>query len=352
MFESREEGKKRKPIRPFGLRAQEVLAEIGINHSDVDQSKQSIPPYMIQKPHVILSLASDKKQETTPEIFKSKLREIHEIYKTYEEIYTDGSKEGEKVAAAASTPSSIHVSRLSKFSSIFSAEAKAIELALTYAVKSKENKFIIYSDSKSVLQAILHQRPKNPLVVKVIELYNKALHKGKQIVFCWVPSHIGIRGNEEADKAASEALNDDSIPQSHKVVASDLKQDITHTFDTLWQVQWEADTNNKLQQVLPIIKGNKIPHSLPRRESSIYTRLKIGHTHLTHCYLLKGEPDPPFCIGCNEIVTVKHLLTDCIDYSHIREKYYQTNDLQEILSINNYKKVISFLKESQLFHKL
>ena len=31
--------------------------------------------------------------------------------------------------------------------------------------------------------------------------------KGKDIIFCWIPSHIGIKGNEEADEAAKEALS-------------------------------------------------------------------------------------------------------------------------------------------------
>ena len=144
--------------------------------------------------------------------------------------------------------------------------------------------------------------------MKVIQSYTKAFHKGKHIVLCWVPSHIGIRGNEEADRAANAALNEPCVSQSRKVVASDLKQAIAHTFDTLWQETWDNDEKNKLKQILPVIKKNKIPKSLSRKESSLYTRLKIWHTHLTHCYMLKGEPDPPFCIGCNETVTIKHLL--------------------------------------------
>ena len=28
----------------------------------------------------------------------------------------------------------------------------------------------------------------------------------KQVIFCWLPSHIGIMGNEKADQAAKRAL--------------------------------------------------------------------------------------------------------------------------------------------------
>ena len=29
----------------------------------------------------------------------------------------------------------------------------------------------------------------------------------KDVIFCWVPSHVGIRGNEKADSAAKSALD-------------------------------------------------------------------------------------------------------------------------------------------------
>ena len=42
-----------------------------------------------------------------------------------------------------------------------------------------------------------------------------------------------------------------------------------------------------------------------------------GHTHLTHSFLMASgdERQVPFCHSCQTNVTVKHILTDCIDYS-------------------------------------
>ena len=36
-------------------------------------------------------------------------------------------------------------------------------------------------------------------------------------------------------------------------------------------------------------------------------------THFILSYILKGE-DRPRCIGCDEDITVKHILLDCVDF--------------------------------------
>ena len=33
------------------------------------------------------------------------------------------------------------------------------------------------------------------------------MNGNKDITFCWIPSHIGIRGNEKADSTAKSALD-------------------------------------------------------------------------------------------------------------------------------------------------
>ena len=43
----------------------------------------------------------------------------------------------------------------------------------------------------------------------------------------------------------------------------------------------------------------------------VYNRLRIGHTRLTHSYLI-DHTDPPECTNCRQQLSVKHILTECV----------------------------------------
>ena len=69
-------------------------------------------------------------------------------------------------------------------------------------------KFIIFSDSLSSLMAIHNRRLETGYVQKFISDYSQLANSGKTIALCWIPSHVGIRGNERADVAAKfETVN-------------------------------------------------------------------------------------------------------------------------------------------------
>ena len=46
----------------------------------------------------------------------------------------------------------------------------------------------------------------NPLIIKLLYKLEE-MSDNDEILLCWIPCHIGIRGNEQVDKAAKSALN-------------------------------------------------------------------------------------------------------------------------------------------------
>ena len=117
-----------------------------------------------------------------------------------------------------------------------------------------------------------------------------------------------------------------------------------------WQLSRDRATFNKLNEIKPVLCKNTIYRSL-RREEVVLTRLRIGHTRLTQSYLLKRE-DQPFCISYNEPFTVKHFLIDCIEFSHVRRQFFQTNDPRYLFENVPADNILKFLKHINLFNKV
>ena len=90
--------------------------------------------------------------------------------------------------------------RVADVPAIFTTEEKVVDLALdlnTDCVSS--NKFVIFSDSFSVLKPLDHTSSKNRQIQKLLEKHHD-LAECNKIVYCWIPSHIGIDGNENVDQ--------------------------------------------------------------------------------------------------------------------------------------------------------
>ena len=111
----------------------------------------------------------------------------------------------------------------------------------------------------------------------------------KDIVFCWVPSHIGIQGNERADVLAKAAL--DKTKQFYFIPYTDFKYNISVYLDDILQGEWNINVTSKLFEVQPIIKRSFTPMER-RRDDVVLCRARIGHAYFTNGYLLRGELRP------------------------------------------------------------
>ena len=166
----------------------------------------------------------------------------------------------------------------------------------------------------------------------------------KKIILCWIPSHTGIKGNEVADLAAraAQALNLDT---NFQFPYTDLKIKTKTYIKKKWQKYWEKYPNNKLHEIKPTIGDWSMePEKLNRKMETVLTRIHIGHTKITHSYLLLGE-EKPECIPCQAPLTVKHILTECTDFLPTREKYYKINNMKELFKEVKINNIMCYLKK-------
>ena len=247
------------------------------------------------------------------------------------------------MAAAAfypEDPDDPRTTRLRDGSSVFNAELEGLHLALKKFLtlyKSRKN-FIVYTDSFSAVESL---RGKSYRAKDVKRFYNllKQLPPQVQVVMAWIPSHVGISGNERADGLAKAALSSSLTARSH-ICWSDLKPKIVMYIDTIWQELWNNEARNELFETLPNLKESLCnrANTLYLNQESVMTRLRIGHTWITHSYLLKKE-DQPFCHACESPFTVKHFLIECPDLTHIRNKFYTTTDVQTLFREVDFSKI-------------
>lgn len=66
------------------------------------------------------------------------------------------------------------------------------------------------------------------------------------IIFCWVPSHIGLTGNERVDTAARDAL--DLEISDYQIPPLDFRPLINLYITNKWQKKCDENKNNKLYE--------------------------------------------------------------------------------------------------------
>ena len=163
----------------------------------------------------------------------------------------------------------------------------AVDLALDFiSTCDANNKFIIFSDSLSVLKTMNHTSSKNPQIQKLLEKCHELL-ANKEIVLCWISSHIGIQGNEMVDQQAKSSLSLE--PTSFKIPFSNFKPSINKYIFEEWQTSLNNSIENKLLDIKPTIGEHQSVVRTIRKEEVVLARLRLGHTRVTHSYLLLGE---------------------------------------------------------------
>ena len=109
----------------------------------------------------------------------------------------------------------------------------------------------------------------------------------------------------------------DNSPFSHSVLVVLVKPLTAKYVYQVWQKEWDETglVSNKFHEILPKLPDKLLSFCNTRKENTDLNRLHIGHSYLTHSFILRKE-EAPICVACNVVLTVKHILI-AVSYTHL-----------------------------------
>jgi len=268
-----------------------------------------------------MSVTKGGKKNENPTALTNIAKDQIEMYKNDMHIYTDASKTTEGKTAAAFFVPELNVkvaARLSNDISIFSAELIAIiKMSLDWVLEfSKQFSLIkniaIFSDSLSSLTAI--KAGKSTCRPNTLNEINDIVDNIKvDVKFIWIPSHLGIVGNETVDQLAQSATTNNRIGVNISFELDEIYTKIQKFILAKWQTYWQTcNTGSFYRKIEPNVSFRIKYETQVRAKETIITRLRLG-SYLTNEYLkrinvLKSDK----CDKCeNSVDTIEHFLLQC-----------------------------------------
>ena len=317
------------------------------------------PPWQHKSVDVDKSLTLEVSKKDSPVILKALALELIDSYNGSVKIYTDASKTVKgKTAAAYYIPDYGigQASRLSDNLTIFTAELTAIKLALQWvsvALCNVSQQVAIFSDSLSSLQAIETGKSacRPDILADVLELITRVKNR---TVFVWVPSHIGISGNEAVDKLANTGVSAARVDLAIPLGVGEAKSIAESHVLNKWQLQWsDGETGRQYHAIEPKVTGGIKYVSKNRRKEVRITRLRLGKCRLNAYLHEMRMHSTGLCDQCKKPETVEHHLLQCkntvssaLQQACITAKIVPT--LANVLSNPNLMEVISNKLDRQI----
>ena len=263
------------------------------------------------------TLAVNKKDQWSNIIWQTLFKHlIEKKYPGYHQIYTDGSHKDNKSAAACWNSSFQLKCRLEDGTSIFTTELYAIYTAINF-IKQRifGGKYLILSDSLSAINALKSNNLSSHFLLPKIATLLHSLEP-TEVIIEWVPSHMGIAGNESADKLANETTQFDLITKLQYPTRKSY-QLIRAASSEEWKRVWRGRDPSEIT-----FKPTPAPTAysdLPRKDQVILSRIRLQVTKLTHAHHFKKK-NPRQCDACNTRLTLHHLFIECPNLANQRKE--------------------------------
>ena len=222
---------------------------------------------------------------------------------TWTHVFTDGSA-GNAVGNGGSgayihhpdgTTSSLSIPA-GDLSSNYRAEVHFLKAATELLIEEDCNQqnIVLLSDSLSTLQSLTN----GPTDLRTQQLHNSlhTLSGNNRVVLQWVPAHVGIAGNETADRLVKAAAK---LPQPHSSTSyNEVKTLLKQKQKSAWRQKKPNGYDPQKDQIT----------TLDRRTQTTIFCLRTGHCGLRKHLKRLGLADSARCECGSEKQTPEHIL--------------------------------------------
>ncbi|XP_008549055.1 uncharacterized protein LOC103572301 [Microplitis demolitor] len=271
--------------------------------------------------------------------------EIHKQKPDWTVFYTDASKTTNDIhmglAFTCRSPKLEKKFKMSASFSIAEGEAMAILQTLKEIKYSNIKKILICTDSTSTLTALDNiglSGKSNIIILEIRSLISRLKSAGRETELWWCPSHLGIQGNEKADRLANEARQDgtpiDLQPNTEIYIRSmesrflNINREISEDFFKISGHTYRKYKDQNIRSKKAWFKKTK----LKRITITFINRIRAGHI-CTNEYLHRIRiKDSPACECGYEIQDLNHIYFNCDLTKTETENLYSLLEQEKIQS--------------------
>ena len=264
-------------------------------------------------------------------------------------VYSDGSALNGKVGAAAILIRQGKADRIlrlclgtTKQHTVPEAEMVGLILGLHLIATEKRNRksCAIGLDNQSAIRALQTEltNPGHHLAAEALRiakhLRSRNGNEKYSLKIRWTAGHVGIEGNEKADKEAKRAAEGNSSDAKElpryvrkiKLSISALRQANNKERNETWKKGWQATRRYKRFQAKDVASPASrkyltliSDHRIPRRLASLIFQLRVGHSPLNSYLHRFQKVDSARCPACGDPhETTEHFLLRCPKFAHKR----------------------------------